>query len=206
MRNRRGSVLRKLTLLAISVPVFAVFSLAVPSAQASETEYQITLAETYAYPAGPTTTTYSGTGSIIIAQAPGGSGSTQDYTFGGASGSTDGYTTGDLISLSFTLNDGAIFNATGGCNVDFNGTTLNSIFNCSFPAEIGMTINSFGTTSYGLNIPGGSAGGTVSIGPGVAIAPEPSTWILWGTGLLAFGVILRKKVGVGSAVDNRLQP
>jgi hypothetical protein len=70
-----------------------------------------------------------------------------------------------------------------------------------------MTINSFGTTSYGLNIPGGSAGGTVSIGPGVAVTPEPATFFLWGTGLLAFGVILRKKkVGVGPAVDNHLQP
>lgn len=195
MQTPSRSASRKLALLVMSVAVFAIFSLSVPAAQATETSYQLTLTETYGG------ATYSGTaGSIIIAQAPGGSGSTQDYTFGGANGSTDSFTTGDLLSLSFTLANGDVFNATGGCNVQFNSTTLNGLFGCSFPTVNGISVNSFGTTSYGLNIPGGSAGGTVRIGPGVAVTPEPSTFILWGTGLLVLGAIFRKKLGVSPVV------
>ena len=191
MQNRRnGSVSRKLTLLVISVAVLAVFSLAaVPSAKASVT-YQLKLTD-------PGNSTYSGTGSFTLNQTPSNSSSTQDYTFGGS----NTFPSGDLLSLSLTI-DNVTFNASG-CNLQFNSGTLNNIYGCSFTASGSNPPNinniQLGATGYSLNANPNNSGtsGTVTAS---LVTPEPSTLLLWGTGLLALGAIFRKKLGVGSAV------
>jgi hypothetical protein len=201
-KTGNGSTLRKLAFLVIfSLVLFC--ACAVTPASASVT-YILTLSANGG--------SYSGSGTLTASPFPPTTGSgSKFYDVGGTGG--DG-----TLSLNITLSNGSgttftFSTASSGnsglgsaCSAQLNYPTpsLNSI-SCDLASNSGGAGTSGGAT---LDIYDNS-GGAVLVGTGStynglsmtsALAPEPSTLLLWGTGLLALGAIFRKKVGVGSAV------
>lgn len=156
----------------------AVFSLsAVPAAKASVT-YDFTLTQT-----SPAGTSYSGMGSFQTSSA---------LTSG----------TYSLSQVMFTTDNGDSFTPTG-CMLGYSGGVVNTLYGCNFSgsnAPANVTVYSFGwgISSYNFGISGSGTTVVGNVGD-LTLAPEPSTLLLWGTGLLALGAIFRKKAGVGSA-------
>lgn len=184
---RRSSASPKRTLLLMSLAALAVFSpVAVPSAQASATTFDLTLTPYNG-------SLYGGTGTLTLNQSPSLTNPSEFYTIGGT----------DSLALTVTI-DSVTFTATGsGCTAEYTDGTLDSLYGCSFSSTNSQdslsTLSLYGSSgSYQGTIAGASDGGSITISAvsdPPPVAPEPSTWVLWGTGLLAFCLLLRKKVG-----------
>jgi hypothetical protein len=170
-------------LLRAAALIVAGLSLASASAHA-DTTYSFTL--------DATSGGIGGNGTITFA-AP------LPYVYGGSASTTDSvgaYTdkiTGLNLSIdgdTFTLNDDA------GANISYSQDTLN---NFSFYSNLGVAPNiNIGGTYYSFTTnvsQGPAAGGNVvfDFTPLPATTPEPSSFVLLGTGLLTAAGVARRK-------------
>ena len=145
----------------------------VPSAQADEI-FNLTLTATYP------NSTYGGSGTLTLSQAP----STTGNTFYTSSGTPS-------LQLSLTI-DGVTFHGSG-CSTEYTNAVLDSLYGCSFASVSGdsiYTVGLYGTSgNYGASFVGapngGSIGGNIKIGPGSVAAPEPGAYLMDGIGLLS---------------------
>jgi len=179
------AISRKLSFRVMSLAVLAACSLAaIPSAQANATTYSLTLIPYNG-------SLYGGTGTLTLNPSPSTSNPDEVYTINGQ----------DSLTLTLVI-DSVTFTATGpGCTGEYTDGTLDSLWGCSFTSSNSKdslnSVNLSGSSgTYQGDFGNVSNSGSISIGAGLdpPVAPEPSTFILWGTGLLAFGVILRKKM------------
>jgi hypothetical protein len=196
---RNGNSSSKLTLLAISVAVLALFCLAAPSAKA--TEYTVTIT------GGSGGGCYAGhTGILTI------SGDTLELTSsGGCYFGTVGYDSGASTCTStncstldspvsgtqygFADTSGDLDNA-GGCSSSSacSFASVNENFQLIIPSG---GFNSGSTTNINLGTVGGNKALSVGFDDPVRIAPEPASYLLYGSGLLGLGAIFRKRLGLG---------
>jgi hypothetical protein len=183
---RPSSASPKHTLLLMSLAVLAVFSaVTAPSAQASATTFDLTLTPYNG-------SLYGGTGTLTLNQSPSFTNPSEFYTIGGT----------DSLALTVTI-DSVTFTATGsGCTAEYTDGTLDSLYNCSFSSTNSQdslsNIGLYGSSGgYQGTIAGASDGGSITISAASdppPVAPEPSTWVLWGTGLLGIAIVMRKRL------------
>jgi hypothetical protein len=204
--------IRKLTPLAVSVAALALFCLTAPSAKAQT--YIVTITGgtgTCLSDTGTTgTLTLNTTSDTLIFTAAGdcyfganGTGATATPDFGASTCGGSNCSTLPASGVTYTFSNqtgaGGSKNNAGACN----GT---SSTDCSIEADtFNFTLNvptavngGFTSTSHSdaLAIGGNSSDHLVSVQfDDATLAPEPSSYLLFGSGLLALGAIFRKKLG-----------
>jgi hypothetical protein len=196
-----GSAPRKLFLLVMFALVLFCVG-AVTPARASVT-YDITVT--------PNSGSWSGSGTFTVSPNPSPTGNTL-YDVAGTGSDAEGTVTGTLsVNLVLTNSSNTLTFSTAGasgtaCTIEFShGVPDNDLQCISLVSTTGAKgVAGGGTLTFDYTS-GQLYVGSASTYNGVTLAyalvtPEPSTLLLWGTGLLALGAVFRKKLGVNPAV------
>lgn len=161
--------------IVVCLSVLALFSAVSASSARADEIFNLALSGTPA--------AYGGSGTLTLNQAPSASGNTF-------------YTGSPSLVLSLTIDPTNPVTFSGGCDAEYTNGALDSLYSCSLTSSVvGDSISNvyasassggYGGTFSTYTSNGGYVYGTFTIGPGViSSAPEPSSLLMLGVGLLA---------------------
>jgi hypothetical protein len=197
---RNGICSNKLVLIVMSVAALAFFCFAAPSAKATQYSVTITAGSGGGCASGNTGTLTISGGTLEFTSTGGCYFGTVGFNSGASTCTSSNCSSLDSLTAStqygFADTLGAPDNA-GGCSSSSacSFAFLNENFQLIIPSV------GFGSSSstHPVNINLGSVGGntplSVSFDDPILITPEPASYLLFGSGLLGLGAIIRKKLG-----------